>query len=56
MRSDPPQSGPELQALTGFLDWERETILLKTDGLTRDQLARPSGSDGGLRRVRAESR
>ena len=40
MRPEPPNSSPELQALTGFLDWQRETILLKTDGLTRDQLAR----------------
>jgi uncharacterized damage-inducible protein DinB len=39
MRPEPPESGPELQALTGFLDWQRETILLKTDGLTREQLA-----------------
>ena len=39
MRPEPPKSGPELQALTGFLDWQRETILLKTDGLTREQLA-----------------
>ncbi len=39
MRPEPPNSGPELQALTGFLDWQRETILLKTDGLTREQLA-----------------
>ncbi len=40
MRPEPPKSGPELQALTCFLDWQRETILLKTDGLTREQLAR----------------
>ena len=41
MRPEPPDSGPELQALTGFLDWQRETILLKTEGLTREQLAQP---------------
>ena len=41
MRPEPPKAGPELQALTGFLDWQRETILLKTDGLTREQLAQP---------------
>ena len=40
MRVDPPRSGPELTALTGFLDWQRETILLKTDGLGREQLVR----------------
>ena len=41
MRSEPPKAGPELQALTGFLDRQRETILRKTDGLTREQLAQP---------------
>ena len=41
MRADLPNSGPELQALTGFLDAEREAILRKTDGLTREQLAQP---------------
>ena len=40
MRTEPPTSGPELQALTGFLDQQRETVLQKTDGLTREQLAR----------------
>ena len=39
MRPEPPNSGPELQALTGFLDLQRETILRKTDGLTREQPA-----------------
>ena len=41
MRAEPPTSGPELQALTGFLDQQRETILRKTVGLTREQLAQP---------------
>jgi hypothetical protein len=40
VRAEPPDSGPELQALTGFLDWQRESILLKTDRLTREQLGR----------------
>jgi uncharacterized damage-inducible protein DinB len=39
MRTDPPDSGPELVQLTAFLDYQRETMLLKTDGLTGDQLA-----------------
>lgn len=39
VRPEPPESGPELQALTGFLDVQRETILRKTEGLTREQLA-----------------
>ena len=38
MRCDPPNSGPELVQLTAFLDYQRETVLLKTDGLTREQL------------------
>lgn len=41
MRPEPPTSGPELPALTGFLDQQRATILRKTDGLTREQLGRP---------------
>jgi len=39
MRQDPPSSGPELLQLTGFLDFLRETVLLKTERLTREQLA-----------------
>jgi hypothetical protein len=38
VRAEPPDSGSELQALTGFLEWQRESILLTTDGLTREQL------------------
>ncbi len=41
MRTDPPDSGPELVQLTAFLDFQRETVLLKTDGLTREQLGQP---------------
>ena len=39
MRTDPPETGPELAQLTAYLDYQRETLLLKTEGLTRDQLA-----------------
>ncbi|MCW2530728.1 MAG: hypothetical protein JWP62_298 [Blastococcus sp.] len=39
MRTDPPESGPELDQLTNVLDYQRETIVQKTDGLTREQLA-----------------
>jgi uncharacterized damage-inducible protein DinB len=39
MRVDPLDSGPERQALTAYLDFQRETILLKTEGLSREQLA-----------------
>lgn len=38
MRLEPAQAGPELSALSGVLDWLRETVLYKTDGLTREQL------------------
>jgi uncharacterized damage-inducible protein DinB len=41
VRSDPPNSGPELVQLTAFLDFLRETVLLKCEGLTAEQLARP---------------
>ena len=41
MRLDPPNSGPELVQLSAFLDFQRETVLLKTEGLTAEQLARP---------------
>src|SRR3954468_14064045 len=41
MRTDPPDAGPEADQLTAFLDFQRETLLLKTEGLTREQLARP---------------
>jgi uncharacterized damage-inducible protein DinB len=39
MRTDPPETGPELDQLTSVLDYQRETILRKTAGLTREQLA-----------------
>ena len=41
MRTDPPDSGPEFVQLTAFLDYQRETMLLKTDGLPRERLAQP---------------
>ena len=46
MRTDPPDSGSERDLLTAFLDFQRETVLLKTEGLTGEQLARtlPSSS------------
>jgi uncharacterized damage-inducible protein DinB len=40
MRPEPANAGPELAALSGFLDWQRETILLKADGLDGEQLGR----------------
>ena len=41
MRTDPPETGPELDQLTSYLDLQRETMLWKTEGLTREQLAQP---------------
>ena len=40
MRTDPPQAGDETTLLTAYLGYQRETLLLKTEGLTREQLAR----------------
>ena len=39
MRIDPDPAGPELGMLSQYLDYQRETMLSKTDGLTRQQLA-----------------
>jgi hypothetical protein len=46
VRTDPPDSGSERDLLTAFLDFQRETVLLKTEGLTGEQLGRalPSSS------------
>jgi uncharacterized damage-inducible protein DinB len=41
MRSDPAPDGGELELLSQFLDFLRETILLKTDSLTSEQMAQP---------------
>lgn len=41
MRTEPDRSGPELLLLSQLLDHHRATLLLKTDGLTREQLATP---------------
>lgn len=39
-RVDPPPAGSERELLASFLDLYRETILLKTSGLTGEQLRR----------------
>jgi uncharacterized damage-inducible protein DinB len=41
VRIEPPETGTELEQLTRYLDYQRETILLKAEGLDRDQLSRP---------------
>jgi uncharacterized damage-inducible protein DinB len=40
MREDPPTTGGELEQLTAYLDFQRETVLMKADGLDAGQLAR----------------
>jgi uncharacterized damage-inducible protein DinB len=39
VRIDPEPGGSELELLCQYLDYQRETVLLKTDGLTGRQLA-----------------
>ena len=41
MRTDPPSCGAEQLQLTSFLDYQRETLLQKAEGLTDEQLAQP---------------
>ncbi len=40
MRTDPPENASETATLTAYLAFQRETLLLKTEGLTREQLGR----------------
>jgi uncharacterized damage-inducible protein DinB len=47
VRQDPdPTTTSERDSLAQYLDYQRETILLKTDGLTREQLARQIPTSG----------
>jgi uncharacterized damage-inducible protein DinB len=39
MRIDPPETGTEFDQLTSYLDFQRETMLLKAEGLSGEQLA-----------------
>jgi uncharacterized damage-inducible protein DinB len=39
MRQDPDRTADERDALSQFLDFQRETILIKAEGLSGDQLA-----------------
>lgn len=41
MRTDPPSCGAELLQLSAFLDYQRETVLRKCEGLSDEQLAQP---------------
>src|SRR5215211_1844914 len=39
MRTDPPETGTELDQLASYLDFQREALLLKASGLDQEQLA-----------------
>jgi uncharacterized damage-inducible protein DinB len=39
VRTDPDLSGAEFDLLCEYLDYQRETLLMKVDGLTQEQLA-----------------
>ena len=41
MRTDPPETGTELDQLTSYLDLQRATMLWKCEGLAAEQLAQP---------------
>ena len=45
-RTEPPKAADELTMLTGFLDWQRDTLRRKCEGLTAEQLARPLRAEG----------
>jgi uncharacterized damage-inducible protein DinB len=40
VRTDPPENASETATLTAYLAFQRETVLVKTEGLTREQLGR----------------
>ena len=40
MRTDPPATGSERQTLEAYLDYQRQTVLDKAEGLPREELAR----------------
>jgi hypothetical protein len=46
VRQVPDAAGSERAALGQFLDYQRETVLLKTEGLTREQLGRELPTSG----------
>ena len=39
-RSDPPLAASEAETLRAYLDYHRDTLLMKTDGLSQEQLSR----------------
>jgi uncharacterized protein DUF664 len=47
-RARPPRTGDERDSLEGFLDYHRDTLLLKCAGLTAEDLKRASVEPSGL--------
>ncbi len=47
-RTDPPNTGDERILLDGWLDFHRQTLLMKCAGLTADQLKRRSVEPSGM--------
>ncbi|MEV0150612.1 MULTISPECIES: DinB family protein [unclassified Nonomuraea] len=47
-RVDPPLAADERATLSGFLDWQRDTLALKCDGLTSEQLRLPAVEPSGM--------
>jgi hypothetical protein len=45
-RTDPPLHGAELPMLLGFLDYHRATLLMKVEGLDKEQMNRRLPSSG----------
>ncbi len=48
MRTDPPESGPETDQLSAFLDYQRATVLLKCEGLSAEQMAQAPVASSAL--------
>ncbi len=48
-RTEPPLAGDELATLNGFLDFQRQTVLLKCAGLSPAQLVTPAVASSNLR-------
>ena len=47
-RTDPPNIAPERELLQGFLDYHRQTLLLKVSGLSGEELVRRSVEPSSL--------
>jgi hypothetical protein len=47
-RIDEPSTGPERPMLEGWLDWQRQTLLIKAAGLTAEQLKLASAPPSNL--------